>query len=178
MLFTSMILLAASLVSASPVARQLAPVCSPNFEGVAVSVTNSAREWGITSASVGADVISPTSDLQTSNFRFEQRGQPSVSYTIKTISNNDLVVAVRPDATLELASIDSSDIAQEWNVLCDNCSTDISLIKGAPVSFGCNITSVATGYCVQIGAQKEDAMFLAPCNGKDSQNFDFWTAPA
>lgn len=84
MLFTSIILLAASLVSASPVVRQVGPAfCSPNFEGVAVSVTNSAREWGITSASVGADVISPVGTLQTADFRFEQRGQPSVIYTIK-----------------------------------------------------------------------------------------------
>ncbi|PBK84632.1 hypothetical protein ARMGADRAFT_1169866 [Armillaria gallica] len=152
-------------------------MCSPNFEGAGVSVTNSAREWGVSAHAVGADVTAPVGSLRTADFLFQQNGQPAVSYTIRDITNPNLAVAVRPDGTLELDTIDASgnDQTQKWDVLCDSCSTNISQLRGN-VAFGCNITSTPSGLCVQIGAKETDAMFIAPCNGQDSQNFDFWTA--
>ncbi|KAK0469111.1 uncharacterized protein EV420DRAFT_1472400 [Desarmillaria tabescens] len=162
---------AVGLVAAVPMqlnTRQTTSMmCSPNFEGVGLSVTNSAREWGVSAHTVGADVTAPTGSLSTADFLFQQNGQPAVSYTIKDITNPNLAVAVRPDGTLTLDNVDASDN--------DHCSTNISQLHGN-VAFGCNITSVPSGLCVQIGAKGTDAMFTAPCNGEDNQNFDFWAA--
>lgn len=88
-MFSSMLVAVLSvfgMATATPInSRQVPPsaMCSPNFEGASVSVTNSAREWAVASSYAGADVIAPTGTLTTADFRFEQNGQPAVSYTIK-----------------------------------------------------------------------------------------------
>ncbi|KAK0194435.1 hypothetical protein F5146DRAFT_1035869 [Armillaria mellea] len=150
---------AVGLVTAVPmylnIRQTTSMMCSPNFEVAGVSVTNSAREWGVFAHSIG-----------TADFLFQQNGQPAVSYTIRDITNPNLAVAVRPESTLKLDTVDASgnDPTQKWNVLCDSCSTNISQLRGI-VAFGCNITSAPSGLCVQIRAKDTDAI----------QNFDFWT---
>lgn len=173
-----------SAAFASPLFRRQSAACSPNFEGVSVSVTNSAREWQPAKPVVsGADVLSPIigSDgrpgLVTTDFRFEQIGQPDQPplYIIKPVEDNNLVVNFDADGTLSLKPFSQTDSNQNWNVVCDFCGTDASNFSGQ-FSFGCNITSAVTGQCVQIDEDKTKPMFLAGCNGEDSQNFDFWTS--
>ncbi|KAF9002165.1 hypothetical protein BDQ17DRAFT_1326885 [Cyathus striatus] len=162
------------LVSASPLQRRDAPPsmnCHPNFEGVGVSVTNSAREWGVSGFYAGADVtsLSVGGGLSKADFRFEQTGSPATTYIIKLvdIENNDLVVGLSGDHLQD----------QIWNVQCDFCSDNISQRQGN-VAFGCNITSTTNNECVTIGEKDTDALFLADCVGTDAQNFDFWTETA
>ncbi|KAF8979410.1 hypothetical protein BDQ17DRAFT_1381748 [Cyathus striatus] len=170
------------LVSASPLQRRDEPPsmnCHPNFEGVGVSVTNSAREWGVSGLYAGADVtsLSVGGGLAKADFRFEQTGSPATSYIIKVVDNsNDLVVGLSGDH-LQVKNLESTDLTQIWNVQCDFCSDNISQRKGN-VAFGCKITSTTNNECVTIGEKDTDALFLADCSGIDAQSFDFWTATA
>ena len=78
---------AVGLVTAVPmhlnIRQTTSMMCSPNFEGAGVSVTNSAREWGVSAHAIGADVTAPVGSLRTADFLFQQNGQPAVSYTIR-----------------------------------------------------------------------------------------------
>ncbi|KAF8644218.1 hypothetical protein AX16_008622 [Volvariella volvacea WC 439] len=63
---------------------------------------------------------------------------------------------------------------QFWNVVCHECKTDISRIRGH-VAAGCQITSVTNGYCATNTGGRGEPLVLAHCDGGDHQNFDFWT---
>ncbi|KAF8655493.1 hypothetical protein AX16_003023, partial [Volvariella volvacea WC 439] len=81
-------------------------MCHPNFEGVGVSVTNSADEWGTSPASVPhAPIINYSHRgwmLAHADFRFEQDGQDPSRYIIKDVDNNELVASVRDNKLLLL----------------------------------------------------------------------------
>ncbi|KIY44186.1 hypothetical protein FISHEDRAFT_67827 [Fistulina hepatica ATCC 64428] len=157
-------------------------MCSPNFAGAGVSITNSAREWGVVQPpQANENVTSQTSNthgmLATVDFLLSNLTDISgtdTNYLITSIQNSSLAVATRDDGTLYLAPSDSCDESQLWNVLCDHCGANISASTGQ-FSYGCNITAVTNSFCVQIGKKATDGLFLAPCGGIDAQNFDFWT---
>ncbi|KAK0184350.1 hypothetical protein F5146DRAFT_1075337 [Armillaria mellea] len=111
--------------SASPLAaRGVTPGCHPNFEGAALTVTtpSGANSWSAKPA-VGAPVITGPSP---SKFFFQQNGNPVVSYTVKTVENNNFAV-----------QLNGSNANQKWMVDCSTCATGISGKKGLTLA-SCN----------------------------------------
>ncbi|PBK68035.1 hypothetical protein ARMSODRAFT_1020064 [Armillaria solidipes] len=157
--------------TASPLAARggVTPGCHPNFEGAALTLTtpSGANSWSAKPA-VGAPVISGSSP---SKFFFQQNGNPVVSYTVKTVENNNFAVELNGGA-LSMANVDwsGSNANQKWMVDCSTCSTGISGKKGV-VASSCSITSNTNGLCVtnKPGAQ----LTLASCNDSADQKFDF-----
>ncbi|KAL1746275.1 hypothetical protein HDZ31DRAFT_34429 [Schizophyllum fasciatum] len=155
--------------------------CVPPFNGVGVSVTNSAREWGVKQPPAAeAKVTSETSDpknasiLATVDFFFHPiEGDDASLFTISPAGKKHLAVAVTDSGNLTLADAADDEESQHWSVQCDFCNADSSM--QGQFSYGCNITSVTNGQCVEIAKDAKDANFLAPCAGIDHQNFDLWT---
>ncbi|KAK0200172.1 hypothetical protein DFS33DRAFT_128933 [Desarmillaria ectypa] len=153
--------------TASPLAAR--GNCHPNFEGAALTVStpSSALSWSANPA-VGAPVIASSSS---SKFFFQQNGSPVVSYTVKTVANNNFAVELNGGA-LSMDNVDwsGSNVNQKWMVDCSVCATDISQKKGV-VASGCSITSNTNGLCVTAkpGAQ----LTLASCSTVGDQQFDF-----
>ncbi|KAF8653578.1 hypothetical protein AX16_003888 [Volvariella volvacea WC 439] len=166
---------------ATPIKEYRSPhtsaMCHPNFEGVCLSVTDNAQEWGTSPASVPyAPIINFShrgSMLAHADFRFEQDGQYLSHYIVKDIGNNELVASVR-DNKLLLLNQNRNDQTQLWNVVCDECKTNISNTRGQ-VAVGCKIASVPSGLCATNTRVTGEALILAPCDGRVGQSFDFWT---
>lgn len=156
--------------------------CSPNLQGVGISLTHTnGREWESKQpVEAGSHVISsfqselgPTFDIP--NFYLEEEGSGgSPTYTIRPVERINLAVSATPDKTLALAPANSADPLQKWNVMCRACNASGSSVNGL-VSVSCSVRSNATGECVQSDNDPSKPMFLAPCHGQDSQNFDLWT---
>lgn len=164
-LFFSALLFTAA--TASPLAARGS--CNPNFEGDAlvVSTLNGALSWAANPA-VGAPVIASTS---ASEFFFEQNGQPVVSYTAKTVANDNFAVELKGDVLI-MDNFDAAgnDVDQQWMVDCRTCA-DISQKTGI-VATECIITSNTNGFCVTAnpGAQ----LTLSTCvSGQANQLFNF-----
>ncbi|KAI4528222.1 hypothetical protein K525DRAFT_262443 [Schizophyllum commune Loenen D] len=155
--------------------------CVPQFNGVGVSVTNSAREWGVkqppaANASVTSESSNPNtaSMLAKVDFFFHPiEGDDDSLFTISPAGKKHLAVALTESGNLALADASDDDESQHWSVQCDYCNADSSM--QGQFSYGCNITSVTNGQCVEIAKDAKDPNFLAPCAGIDHQNFDLWT---
>ncbi|KAK0501988.1 hypothetical protein EDD18DRAFT_1100483 [Armillaria luteobubalina] len=168
-LFFSALLLTAA--TASPLTAR--GTCNPNFEGAALTVflhsgaPITALAWSANPAA-GAPVIGSPS---ASKFFFQQNGDADVTYSIKTVANNNFAVEL-DGKVLIMDNVDASgsNVNQKWKVECTTCATNISQQKGV-VASGCTISSANTDtkdLCVQengLGGQLD----LATC----SQQFDF-----
>ncbi|KAK0200183.1 hypothetical protein DFS33DRAFT_1490620 [Desarmillaria ectypa] len=142
--------------------------CHPNFEGAALTVTGSGLLWTANPA-VGAPV---TLSSQGSKFFFQQNGTPDVTYTIKTVANNNFAVELN-DVELVMDNVDwsGSNVNQKWTVECSTCATNISQQKGV-VASGCIIASSnasTNGWCVTSGFP----LTIIPCSRRWNQVFDF-----
>lgn len=154
--------------------------CVPPFNGVGVSVTNSARELGVQQPPAANDsVTSQTSNtkgtLATVDFYFHPvDGEDSPQlFTISPTGGYSLAVAVLEGGNLTLADATEGDKSQHWSVQCDTCNADSSM--EGQFSYGCNLTSAVDGQCVQLAHDANSPVYLAPCAGIDAQNFDLWT---
>ncbi|KAK0214420.1 hypothetical protein IW262DRAFT_271582 [Armillaria fumosa] len=168
-LFFSALLLTAA--TASPLTAR--GTCNPNFEGAPLTVSDysgvriTALSWSANPAA-GAPVVASVSP---SKFFFQQNGDPDVTYTIKTVANNNFAVEL-DGKVLIMDNVDpsGSNVNQKWTVECTTCATNISQKTGV-VASGCTISSANTGtsgLCVQdngVGGQLD----LAAC----SQQFEF-----
>ncbi|PBK94504.1 hypothetical protein ARMGADRAFT_1164637 [Armillaria gallica] len=169
MLFFSALLLTAA--TASPLTAR--STCNPNFEGASLTVSGySGVPYGVVSWSAnpatGAPVVASTSP---SKFFFQQNGDPDVTYTIKTVANNNFAVEL-DGGGLVMDSVDwsGSNVNQTWKVECTTCATNISQQRGV-VASGCIISSANTdtsGFCVR-ATRPGRQLDLAVC----SQQFDF-----
>jgi hypothetical protein len=81
--------------SASPLTQRQNGVCQPNFQGVGVSVTDSASEkfeWSLASPAVaGNPVVTGPFTIGQAEFRFEFTGAPTNTYLIKYVFNSSIV---------------------------------------------------------------------------------------
>jgi len=175
--------LAITGTSASPLAQRQNGLCRPNFQGAGVSVTDSASEsleWAVSSspAIAGTPIVSAPFTAGQVEFRFEFTGAPTNTYLIKPLANPELVVASSGQAaTLDLATPNSADPLQAWNVECQSCGSASAPNVNGQFIFGCVISSAANnGLCVQHGAGSSDPLVLSECNGQSLQTFDFGTA--
>ncbi|KAK0481236.1 hypothetical protein IW261DRAFT_1065114 [Armillaria novae-zelandiae] len=168
-LFFSALLLTAA--TASPLTAR--GTCNPNFEGASLTVSDysgapiTALSWAANPAA-GAPVVAGTSP---SKFFFQQNGDADVTYTIKTVANNNFAVEL-DGKVLIMDNVDpsGSDVNQKWKVECTTCATNISQQKGV-VASGCTISSAnsdTSGLCVQENGPGSQ-LKLAAC----SQQFDF-----
>jgi len=177
-------LLSISSTSASPLTQRQNGLCNPNFQGLGLSVIDTASEhfeWSLGSAQgqAGARVVSAPFTEGQAEFRFEFTGAPTNTYLIKPLANPELVVAASTQAgTLELAVPNSADPLQAWNVACASCGSPSSPNVNGAFVYNCAISPAANaGLCVQFNdfsnGTQADPVVLRPCSGMTYQGFDF-----
>ncbi|KAK0200182.1 hypothetical protein DFS33DRAFT_129843 [Desarmillaria ectypa] len=145
--------------------------CHPNFEGTALTLGAHTLSWAANPA-VGAPVLMIPSS-QSTEFFFQQNGDdPDVTYTIKTVANNNFAVELNSTSgELVMDNVDwsGSNANQKWTVECTTCATDISQKKGV-VASGCSVASHTNGLCTRsyrIGSP----MVLVPCGSWEEVDF-------
>jgi len=159
-----------AFTSATPLGKR---TCSPNFGGPpGLSIINGGVEWSLASSppSVGTGVVSETANINTNEFRVEFTGQPSNTYLIKPVNFPDLSVAADQGGNLHIATPNSADATQSWNVACSTCGNPVG---GTTFTTGCTIQSASNNQCVQTGATTGSAFSLAACTGGANQMFNF-----
>ncbi|KAK0471822.1 hypothetical protein IW261DRAFT_1666658 [Armillaria novae-zelandiae] len=143
-------------------------VCHPNFAGAALTLSTPSRALFWLAKPVVGNPLSASTPP--SRFFFQQTGFPIVSYTVKTVENNNFALEVKGGAPL-IGNNDpsGSNQNQKWVVDCSWCaSTDISITKGK-IASGCRISSDTNKQCV---TSKTNPMTLTACDGSDEQHFD------
>jgi hypothetical protein len=133
-----------------------------------LSIVNGGQEWSLASSppSVGTAIVPRTFNINNNEFRVEFTGQPTNTYLIKPVGFPELRVAAQTSGNLQIATPNSADPTQAWNVLCAKCGDPTSGV----FTTGCTITSAANGQCVEIGTS---TLSLATCNNANNQLFDF-----
>ncbi|KAJ8091037.1 hypothetical protein PM082_024644 [Marasmius tenuissimus] len=159
-------------------------VCNPNFEGEGVRVANSATYWGAPKFENNADLAGDWDFNMRLEIRFEQTGSPKPYYVAKSLNGTNLAVAVRPNGNLYFVNnLDVNNARHKFTIECKAfCKSASSVAPGDLPADGCNIKSVFDNKCVQIGkgpsaGQKGDPIFVADCDGTDSQRWNFLSSP-
>nr|GAT55938.1 predicted protein [Mycena chlorophos] len=152
--------------------------CTPNFQGVAVSIIDSDNqgEWGV-SAHVAdtflqSNLESPPLN-KTAEWHVEQNGQDPAAYYIKDAGDpsNSLVVTLALESKLLYTSAIAQDNEEQlWIIHCDQCNPSSS-----EVASGCQIINVDTDLCAT--TQQGNVNYGAvTCTGAGAQTFNFWAA--
>ncbi|KAF8646244.1 hypothetical protein AX16_007314 [Volvariella volvacea WC 439] len=160
-----------------PIYSTSAGTCQPNFEGVGVSITNVASEWGTSPASLPGVHIINTSHrgpiFANADFKVERNGEHPPRYIIRDIEHTHLIASIRNHRLL-LSDQHHNDQSQLWDINCGFCATNVAGLSGHAAGH-CNITWVPNGYCVTTDRKAENPLFLEPCTGSNKQQFNFWT---
>ncbi|KAF9025140.1 hypothetical protein BDZ89DRAFT_1161858 [Hymenopellis radicata] len=173
------LLLSVSTISAVSASLQTGEYkgCIPDFADAGMTIINNQREWAMASAANDAEIISRLriKNPDTPEFDLELRDDEE-GFTIKEFNNHDLIVAYDPiDSILKFKSFDQRDGAQMWNVFCSSCDR-LAYDTGSFLATDCLILNVANSFCVQVGPNIDNPMYIATCNGDFPQQFDFWVA--
>ncbi|KAJ7472402.1 hypothetical protein B0H11DRAFT_2038874 [Mycena galericulata] len=164
-------------VSATPMVTRQSATCSPNFEGVGVSIIAGETEWGVSPVVAGTPLKKDLGTFPlnaTAEWHVEQTGSANATYIVKAITNNDLVVDV-VNGQLTLEEIDSTQQSQIFEIDCKQCISGASSTPGGgEFAIGCAIKSVPSGLCVTLEMGSE-FIGVTDCTGVVAETFDFWT---
>jgi len=172
-------------------------LCTPNFQGAALSILTSTRlEWYTEYLQHDAVLIGQDADTTDPDFRVEQVGSPKPEFIIKAdgVPRNNLVVGADPwSYQIVLQDIEASghwsrdpghhghhhghnhheengqDKSHIWEIQCLSCDAETT----GRLATGCYIKNVSKGKCVEVEWHSGSPLALDECDGSVEQTFDF-----
>ncbi|KAJ7097660.1 hypothetical protein C8R44DRAFT_859825 [Mycena epipterygia] len=157
---------------ANPVARA---ACNPNLAGSGISIAVGSLEIGYASSVAGTPIISQALSTTSPEFIAEASTSANGGFLLKDANQPNQAAALFPtlvSGALELETLVSpQDGTQGWAFVCSTCNDPSTVAAGGVVASDCNVKSVFSGQCLQIGGAAGAAVTVTACTDLPGPQF-------